>query len=26
MACFLTLTRLATGSLWLAIGFHTAWN
>ena len=25
-ACFLTLTRLATGSLWLAIGFHTAWN
>jgi membrane protease YdiL (CAAX protease family) len=22
----LTLTRLATGSLWLAIGFHTAWN
>lgn len=26
MACFLTLTRLVTGSLWLAIGFHTAWN
>jgi hypothetical protein len=26
MACFLTLTRLATGSLWLAIGFQTAWN
>jgi membrane protease YdiL (CAAX protease family) len=26
MACFLTLTRLATGSLWLAIGFHSAWN
>jgi hypothetical protein len=26
MAGFLTLTRLSTGSLWLAIGFHTAWN
>jgi membrane protease YdiL (CAAX protease family) len=26
MACFLTLTRLSTGMLWMAIGFHTAWN
>ncbi|MEV0155079.1 CPBP family intramembrane glutamic endopeptidase [Micromonospora sp. NPDC050686] len=26
MAGFLVLTRLSTGALWLAIGFHTAWN
>lgn len=26
MAGFFVLTRLSTGGLWLAIGFHTAWN
>ncbi|HEX8631169.1 MAG TPA: CPBP family intramembrane glutamic endopeptidase [Catenuloplanes sp.] len=26
MAVFFVLTRLATAGLWLAIGFHTAWN
>jgi uncharacterized protein len=26
MAGFFVLTRLSTGALWLAIGFHTAWN
>ncbi|MCP2323962.1 membrane protease YdiL (CAAX protease family) [Hamadaea flava] len=26
MAGFLVLTRLSTGALWLAIGFHTTWN
>nr|WP_191909873.1 type II CAAX endopeptidase family protein [Microbispora cellulosiformans] len=26
MAGFFVLTRLATGGLWLAIGFHTSWN
>ncbi|MFB9237836.1 lysostaphin resistance A-like protein [Plantactinospora siamensis] len=26
MAGFFVLTRLGTGSLWLAVGFHTAWN
>jgi membrane protease YdiL (CAAX protease family) len=26
IAVFFVLTRLATGALWLAIGFHTAWN
>ncbi len=26
MAGFFVLTRLSTGALWLAIGFHTTWN
>jgi membrane protease YdiL (CAAX protease family) len=26
MAGFFVLTRLSTGALWTAIGFHTAWN
>jgi membrane protease YdiL (CAAX protease family) len=26
MAGFFVLSRLSTGALWLAIGFHTAWN
>ncbi|MFU8852565.1 lysostaphin resistance A-like protein [Micromonospora sp. SL1-18] len=26
MAGFLILTRLSTGALWTAVGFHTAWN
>lgn len=26
MACFFVLTRLSSGALWLAIGFHTTWN
>jgi membrane protease YdiL (CAAX protease family) len=26
MAGFFVLTRLSTGALWMAIGFHTAWN
>ncbi|MFG1672987.1 CPBP family intramembrane glutamic endopeptidase [Micromonospora sp. NPDC049282] len=26
MAGFFVLTRLTTGALWLAIGFHTTWN
>jgi membrane protease YdiL (CAAX protease family) len=26
IACFFVLTRLRTGALWMAIGFHTGWN
>lgn len=26
ITAFLVLTRLITGSLWMAIGFHTSWN
>lgn len=26
MAGFFVLTRLSTGALWLAVGFHTTWN